>query len=60
MRGNQNDFFDFDMNTNIFEKLEQDEINNKDTSNNDKKFLNKKRKVNINSSWSYDKVLSEE
>ena len=60
MRGNQNDFFDFDMNTNIFEKLEQDKINNNDTSNKDQKFLNKKRKVNINSSWSYDKVLSEE
>ena len=60
MRGNQNDFFDFDMNTNIFEKLEQDKINNNDTSNKNQKFLNKKRKVNINSSWSYDKVLSEE
>ena len=39
MRGNQNDFFDFDMNTNIFEKLEQDKINNNDTSNKDQKFL---------------------
>ena len=59
MRENTNDFFDFDMDTNIFEKLENDKISAKD--NNDIKLLNKKRKSNnINSSWSYDNILNEE
>ena len=60
MRENNNDFFDFDMDTNIFEKLENDKIYIKESSNNSQKLLNKKRKSNINSSWSYGNVLSEE
>ena len=60
MRENNNDFFDFDMDTNIFEKLENDKISIKESSNNSQKLLNKKRKSNINSSWSYGNVLSEE
>ena len=60
MGENKNDFFDFDMDTNIFEKLENDKNSIKESSNNTKKLLNKKRKPNINSSWSYDNVLSEE
>ena len=60
MRENNNDFFDFDMDTNIFEKLENFKISIKESSNNSQKLLNKKRKSNINSSWSYGNVLSEE
>ena len=60
MGENKNDFFDFDMDTNIFEKLENDKNSIKESSNNIKKLLNKKRKPNINSSWSYDNILSEE
>ena len=60
MRENNNDFFDFDMDTNIFEKLENDKISIKESSNNSQKLLNKKRKSNINSSWSYGNVLSKE
>ena len=60
MGENKNDFFDFDMDTNIIEKLENDKNSIKESSNNTKKLLNKKRKPNINSSWSYDNVLTEE
>ena len=60
MRENANDLFDFDMNTNIYEKLENDKISNKETLKKDQKLLTKKRKNNINSSWSYDNILSEE
>ena len=60
MRENANDLFDFDMDTNIFEKLENDKISNKETINKEQKLLTKKRKNNINSSWSYDNILSEE
>ena len=60
MRENANDLFDFDMDTNIFQKLENDKISNKDSSNNEQKLLTKKRKNNINSSWSYDNILTEE
>lgn len=60
MRENANDLFDFDMNTNIYEKLENDTISNKETLKKDQKLLTKKRKNNINSSWSYDNILSEE
>ena len=59
MRENKNDFFDFYMNTNIFEKLEKDKNSLKEPLNNTNKLLTKKRK-NINSSWSYDNVLTEE
>ena len=60
MRENKNDFFDFDMDTNIFEKLEKDKNSLKELLNNpNNKLLTKKRK-NINSSWSYDNVLTEE
>ena len=59
MRENKNDFFDFDMDTNIFEKLEKDKNSLKEPLNNSNKLLTKKRK-NINSSWSYDNVLTEE
>ena len=59
MRENKNDFFDFDMDTNIFEKLEKDKNSLKEPLNNANKLLTKKRK-NINSSWSYDNVLTEE
>ena len=59
MRENKNDFFDFDMDTNIFEKLEKDKNSLKEPLNNTNKLLTKKRK-NINSSWSYDNVLTEE
>ena len=60
MRENKNDFFDFDMDTNIFEKLEKDKNSLKEPLNNpNNKLLTKKRK-NINSSWSYDNVLTEE
>ena len=59
MRENKNDFFDFDMDTNIFEKLEKDKNSIKEPLNNTNKLLTKKRK-NINSSWSYDNVLTEE
>ena len=52
MRENANDLFDFDMDTNIFQKLENDKISNKDSSNKEQKLLTKKRKNNINSSWS--------
>ena len=51
MRENINDLFDFDMDTNIFQKLENDKISNKESSNNQQKLLTKKRKNNINSSW---------
>ena len=60
MRENANDLFDFDMDTNIYEKLENDKISNKETLNKQQKLLTKKRKNNINSSWSYDNILSEE
>ena len=60
MRENVNDLFDFDMDTNIYEKLENDKISNKETLNKEQKLLTKKRKNNINSSWSYDNILSEE
>ena len=60
MRENANDLFDFDMDTNIFQKLENDKISNKDSSNKEQKLLTKKRKNNINSSWSYDNILTEE
>ena len=60
MRENANDLFDFDMDTNIYEKLENDTISNKETLKKDQKLLTKKRKNNINSSWSYDNILSEE
>ena len=60
MRENINDLFDFDMDTNIFQKLENDKISNKESSNNEQKLLTKKRKNNINSSWSYDNILTEE
>ena len=60
MGENNNDFFDFDMDTNIFDKLGHDQISTKDPSNTDQKLLAKKRKSKINSSWSYDNVLSEE
>ena len=59
MRENKNDFFDFDMDTNIFEKLEKDKNSLKEPLNNTNKLLTKKRK-NINSSWSYENVLTEE
>ena len=59
MRENKIDFFDFDMDTNIFEKLEKDKNSHKEPLNNTNKLLTKKRK-NINSSWSYDNVLTEE
>ena len=59
MRENKNDFLDFDMDTNIFEKLEKDKNSLKEPLNNTNKLLTKKRK-NINSSWSYDNVLTEE
>ena len=60
MRENKNDFLDFDMDTNIFEKLEKDKNSLKEPLNNpNNKLLTKKRK-NINSSWSYDNVLTEE
>ena len=57
MRENKSDFFDFDMDTNIFEKLENDK--SEKSSNNSNQLLNKKRKP-INSSWSYDNILNEE
>ena len=60
MGENKNDFFDFDMDTNIFEKLENDKSSIKEPSNNTQKLLTKKRKSNITSSWSYDNVLTEE
>ena len=60
MRENINDLFDFDMDTNIFQKLENDKISNKESSNNQQKLLTKKRKNNINSSWSYYNILTEE
>ena len=60
MGENNNDFLDFDMDTNIFDKLGHDQISTKDPSNTDQKLLTKKRKSKINSSWSYDNVLSEE
>jgi ATP-dependent RNA helicase DDX27 len=47
------------MDTNIFEKLEKDKNSLKEPLNNTNKLLTKKRK-NINSSWSYDNVLTEE
>ena len=48
------------MDTNIFEKLEKDKNSLKEPLNNpNNKLLTKKRK-NINSSWSYDNVLTEE
>ena len=47
MRENKNDFFDFDMDTNIFEKLEKDKNSLKEPLNNTNKLLTKKRK-NIN------------
>ena len=60
MGENKNDFFDFDMDTNIFEKLENDKSSIKEPSNNTQKLLTKKRKSNITTSWSYDNVLTEE
>ena len=61
---NKNGFFDFDMDTNIIDKLENEkEIFDKKSSKGEKKLLNKKRKANsidIDSTWSYNKILSEE
>ena len=61
---NKNGFFDFDMDTNIIDKLENEkEIFDKKSSKGEKKLLNKKRKANsidIDLTWSYNKILSEE
>ena len=46
-KDNKNGFFDFDMDTNIMEKLENEkEIFNKKSSKDEKQLLNKKRKSN--------------
>ena len=58
----QNDFFDFDMDTNIMDKLESDK-NDINSSKPEQKLLNKKRKsnsINLDSTWSYNNILSEE
>ena len=58
----KNDFFDFDMDTNIMDKLEIDK-NDISISKPEQKLLNKKRKsnsINLDSTWSYNNILSEE
>ena len=58
----KNDFFDFDMDTNIMDKLESDK-NDINSSKPEQKLLNKKRKsnsINLDSTWSYNNILSEE
>ena len=61
---NKNGFFDFDMDTNIMDKLESEKTKqNIKSENKDKKLLNKKRKLNsidLDSTWSYKNILSEE
>jgi len=61
---NKNGFFDFDMDTNIMDKLENEKISlNSKSSKTQKGVLNKKRKSNsigLDSSWSYNNILSEE
>ena len=61
MGENKNDFFDFDMETNIMDKLEtqNDKIIINEYSNN-KNLINKKRKQSNINTWSYDNILSEE
>ena len=61
MGENKNDFFDFDMETNIMDKLEtkNDKIIINESSNN-KNLINKKRKQSNINTWSYDNILSEE
>ena len=61
MGENKNDFFDFDMETNIMDKLEtqNDKIIINEFSNN-KNLINKKRKQSNINTWSYDNILSEE
>ena len=57
---NKNGFFDFDLDTNILDKLENEKY---DISETQQKILNKKRKSNsidFNSTWSYNNILSEE
>ena len=57
---NKNGFFDFDMDTNIMDKLENENL---DTNKSQPKILNKKRKLNsidLDSVWSYNNILSEE
>ena len=60
----KNGFFDFDMDTNIMDKLESEKTKeNIESQNKDKKLLNKKRKLNsidLYSTWSYKNILSEE
>ena len=46
----ENTFFDFDMETNIFDKL----------SDNKNSYLNKKRNKSITSTWDYEKILKNE
>ena len=61
---NKNSFFDFDMDTNIMDKLENEKItSNTKSSSGEKKLLNKKRKSNtidLDSTWSYNNIISEE
>ena len=61
---NKYGFFDFDMDTNIMDKLENEKINTeKKLIKGEKKLLNKKRKSNSidpSSTWSYNNILSEE
>ena len=61
---NKNSFFDFDMDTNIMDKLENEKItSNIKSSSGEKKLLNKKRKSNtidLDSTWSYNNIISEE
>ena len=61
---NKNGFFDFDMDTNIMDKLESEKTKESiKPENKDKKLLNKKRKLNsidLDSTWSYKNILSEE
>ena len=61
MGENKNDFFDFDMEINIMDKLEtqNDKIIINESSNN-KNLINKKRKQSNINTWSYDNILSEE
>ena len=61
---NKNGFFDFDMDTNIMDKLENEKISlNSKSSKSQRGVLNKKRKQNsidLDSTWSYNNILSEE
>ena len=63
---NKNSFFDFDMDTNIMDKLTTDNTTQNhqpESENKDKKFLNKKRKNSdhkIENSWSYNNILADE